>query len=457
MMSNHKSLDQLLLAGIMMMLLTFIISDTAQAQLLRRAFAQADPKPAEPIPPAPAQPDEPAEADVDGEEKALVIRIKATQGIVQVRENSTAPWQIAKVGMNLTIGSEIRTGLRSICQFTIDENHTVSLDRLGVVKVLDAIKKDGKIKTDVGMKYGRTQYKVETGAAEHDARVHAPSATLAVRGSFVTLEDNDAFGSRAIVDHSDNAIYKQRAPEGQVRVVEVQLKKGTIEQEIRDAGKQPPTAAMLALKETINDIGDRLGKANDLERELVALYPIYNGAPLGGGLPPPGGILDDFKDPFLGGGDGGSESEGGGSEGGPGPGDIIQGSLIVNATWTGPDPFVLFLNDPIGGQLSSVDNVPSGSSTVVRPGGPAQGNGTGSVNTATLVFGTESVVGAYGLGIGVNTVGPVGFNTFEIAVTFNDENGSVLIDEFVGVADAETPGSGFGFFLPADPGTGINN
>src|SRR5690606_26572110 len=154
---------------------------------------------------------------------------------------------------------EIRTGLRSICQFTFDGNHTMTLDRPGVGKALDPVEKDGKIKTDVGMKYGRTQYKVESGAADHDPLMPAATATLAVRGSLVTFEDNDAFGARAVVDHSQNTVYKQRGAIGSVRVVEVQLKKGEVGQDPNGAGRAPLTAGQQALRNTINDSGDRRG------------------------------------------------------------------------------------------------------------------------------------------------------------------------------------------------------
>ena len=40
-------------------------------------------------------------------------------------------------------------------------NQSITLDRLGTIKVLQAIKQKDEYKTDVGMKYGRTKYEVQ--------------------------------------------------------------------------------------------------------------------------------------------------------------------------------------------------------------------------------------------------------------------------------------------------------
>ena len=138
------------------------------------AFALQD------APEAPKAPEAPAP---NAEGQRLKIQVVAVQGIVQVRAGDDQPWQRAKVGMELQPGWDIRTSLRSKVQFTIDGNHVITLDRLGDVRVVEAIRKDGMVKTDVGMRYGRTEYHVDVAAEEHEARIHSPSATLAIRGS----------------------------------------------------------------------------------------------------------------------------------------------------------------------------------------------------------------------------------------------------------------------------------
>jgi|GEM_PF-1735611 len=369
-----------------------LVSAPANGGIFGRALAQADAVPAPAPAPAPdpvvkpeAAPKDPAAAP----QAELEIKVVALQGMVQVRLTPDQPWQAAKVDMPLHIGAEIRTGLRSICQFTIDGNHTVTLDRLGVVKVLDAIKADGKVKTDVGMKYGRTQYKVEVGAAEHEARVHAPSATLAVRGSFVTLEDNDAFGSTAIVDHSEKAIYKQRGPDGSVRVVSVELIKGRIDQTPEEQGNTPPTAASVALRDTINDTGARLARASEAERDLVATYPLFNGGDNGGIISP--NETRSIDNPSV-------------VPSTPVTGEFLAGGLLIEAFWTGPDDVFLFANEPSfsGGKISTFPGKPdSGSTNIVRSVGPATGTGFASTNSATIQYNNGVPGGSWQFGFGL--------------------------------------------------------
>ncbi len=402
-------------AALAMVLTGLLSADPAQARLFRNALAQAEEKPAAPAadppdappvapdappvaPDAPVAPPDAPDAEANPEGQALKIVLVAAQGTVQFRLTEEQPWQRAVVGMDLPIGAEIRTGLRSICQFTIDENHTITLDRLGVVKVLDAIRKDGRVKTDVGMKYGRTQYQVETGAAEHDARVHAPSATLAVRGSFITFEDNAAFGSTAIVDHSRNAVYTKRGMDDSLRVVAVGLIKGRIEEGTDGSKKNPPTAAEVALRDTINDVGGRLARASEAERDLVATYPIFNGADPSGGASLaqiqrtiPGTIIPPYH---HGGGEGGVTDT------------YLAGALHIVVAWDNSEQIALFANEPsyAGGKISTVSNHPEGSTTSVRSSGPAPGVTSTSGSTAFIHYNNGMPGGTWDFGVAlINT------------------------------------------------------
>ena len=142
-------------------------------------FAQAD-APAAPAP-APAA----APAPAGARPNALNIVITAVQGNVQVRQAEDQGWIKAEKGLKLNEGAEIRTGLRSLVQIKMDGGHTLTIDRFSTVKVLQAFRDGGVIKTDVGMKYGRVGYEVEAVGAETDTKVRGPGATLAVRGSKV--------------------------------------------------------------------------------------------------------------------------------------------------------------------------------------------------------------------------------------------------------------------------------
>lgn len=126
------------------------------------------------------------------EVRATIAEVK---GLVSVRESEDAPFRPATVGMTLAMGAEFRTGPRSGVLLTLPANQALRIDRLGLVKLLEAYQGDARFHTDVGMKYGRVRYEVEAGGLQHDSIIRSPSSALAVRGTVVELTD-DAFGSR---------------------------------------------------------------------------------------------------------------------------------------------------------------------------------------------------------------------------------------------------------------------
>jgi hypothetical protein len=131
-------------------------------------------------------------------EGPLQVTVTGVDGIVRVRPTSTDKWVRASVGMVLNEGAEFQTGPRSAVRFVIPPDQTVSLDRLGTVKILRANFENGKLFTDLGMKYGRTRYDIESAGRDHDAKVHSPSAVMAVRGTTVSLYDQPPFTPQAV-------------------------------------------------------------------------------------------------------------------------------------------------------------------------------------------------------------------------------------------------------------------
>lgn len=119
--------------------------------------------------------------------------IKHVRGIVQYRTAADQPWQKVTEGLKLDVGVEFRTGPRSSVTFFLPPDQLVTLDRLGTLKLLDAVNnpKGDEAKTDLGMPYGRARYQVQGAmGVEHDATIVSPSATLAIRGTEdVTLND----------------------------------------------------------------------------------------------------------------------------------------------------------------------------------------------------------------------------------------------------------------------------
>lgn len=128
----------------------------------------------------------------------LKVKVTGVEGLVQVREAEDQPWKKATEGMEVGEDAEFRTGPKSAVRFTIPPDQTITLDRLGTVKVLRAIEQNGKITTNLGMKYGRTRYDIEAAGREHEASIASPSSTLAIRGTKVSLTDQRPFPAQAV-------------------------------------------------------------------------------------------------------------------------------------------------------------------------------------------------------------------------------------------------------------------
>jgi hypothetical protein len=115
--------------------------------------------------------------------------VAAVKGVVQVRPAEDQPWLPAAVGMRLGQGADVRTGLRSAIQLRFEPDQTITLDRLGTIKVLQAFQTQGKVTTDIGMKYGRAQYTIQKADLEHASTIRSPGSTLALRGTDIVYED----------------------------------------------------------------------------------------------------------------------------------------------------------------------------------------------------------------------------------------------------------------------------
>lgn len=167
-------------------------------------FADASTAPTQPASSAPTT--QPAAAG------ALQVTVAEVTGNVQVRAGEKAPWQKATVGMVVDEGAEFRTGPRSSVRCTIPPDQSFTLDRLGTVKVLTAVKSGTKLKTEMMMKYGRTKYSVEAAGLEHEGTIASPSGTLAVRGTVVSMYDQPPFVPEA-TSYTGRAMFRdvQRA------------------------------------------------------------------------------------------------------------------------------------------------------------------------------------------------------------------------------------------------------
>ncbi|HEY1683272.1 MAG TPA: hypothetical protein VGG19_00795 [Tepidisphaeraceae bacterium] len=137
------------------------------------------------------------EPTTQGNSQTLTATITGVEGNVQEREDENSPWQKALVGMELNENGELRTGPRSAVRFTLPGGQTITLDRLGVIKILTAVEQNGKITTDLGLKYGRTRYDIKKAGVQYSSTIRSPGSTLAIRGTDVTYEDTAPWAPNA--------------------------------------------------------------------------------------------------------------------------------------------------------------------------------------------------------------------------------------------------------------------
>ena len=202
----------------------------------------------------------PATTAEAGEEK-LIATVTGVEGVVQVRESEDAPWQRATVGQQVGENAEFRTGPRSAVRFTIPPDHTITLDRLGTVKVLQAINDNGVIRTQMGMRYGRTRYMIEAAGREHESSIVSPSSTLAVRGTDFSAYDQRPFPAYGV------------SLRGQVqfRDRKKRVNFGSVAGGKSKVDVNNPNAASVALGESVVDPSIRLARTAAEDRLVATL------------------------------------------------------------------------------------------------------------------------------------------------------------------------------------------
>src|SRR5688500_10489792 len=68
------------------------------------------------------------------------ITITGVEGLVQYRASENDGWRPARAGMEIIEGGEFRTGLRSAVRIVIPPDQTLTLDRLGTIKLLEVLR-----------------------------------------------------------------------------------------------------------------------------------------------------------------------------------------------------------------------------------------------------------------------------------------------------------------------------
>lgn len=322
--------------------------------------------------------------------RPVEITITGIEGLVQVRAAEDQPWKKAQLGMHLDEGAEFRTGPRSAVRFVIAPDQVITLDRLGTVKVIHAIRSATMVKTDLGMKYGRTRYDIEAAGLDHQSTIRSPSATLAIRGTKVSLEDSLPFPAiaRSLTGSAELGKGKSKQKFGGKQYTQV------------DGDKN--NAAETELDGSAADPGSWQGR-DDTEQGLVDTFVsgAFDQSNLGFGADFRG--LDNSGSPIS-----GLTHGGGGTP--PAP---EVGHLNFFVSWTGPGDLDMFVVDPTG--FATAVYTPGGV-PIAHTGGPAISSPSGSsiVRDVTSANGVEQInwltthpTGTYNVGTRVfSTSGP---------------------------------------------------
>jgi hypothetical protein len=251
-----------------------------------------------------------------GPAEQLVATVTGVEGMVQVRDTSDGPWRRAVAGMVVGEGAEFRTGPRSAVRCFIAPDQTITLDRLGVVKLLQAVREGNRVKTSVGMPYGRTRYDIEEAGVEHQSTMVTPGSTLAIRGTKVSVFDQPPFAPSAV---SLTGRAEFRTPKRQVAF-------GGKGQGRTDVSADADTAAQYSLLRTFVDPASSFGRPA-ADRKLINQLQAKGDIVLRGGelaLATGGPVTDPQLREFIGG----------------------QGRFNIALRWFEPVDFDLFVLTP---------------------------------------------------------------------------------------------------------------
>jgi hypothetical protein len=340
-------------------------------------------------------------ASTNATSQAMQITITGVEGMVQVRDSSDQPWRKAMVNMTVSEGAEFRTGPRSAVRVLIPPDQTITLDRLGVVKLMQAIKQGNVVKTKVGMPYGRTRYDIEEAGIEHQSELVSPSSTLAIRGTKVSIYDQPPFAPSA-VSLTGRAVYT---------TAKRQIAFGGKGAGKTDVSSQSDSAAQLSLLQTFVDPNSHFGRP-EADQKLINQLQAKGDIVLNNGqlaLATGPAVSDKQLTDLISG----------------------QGRFNISLRWFGPGDFDLFVltNDINTGQPYTLGN-PSYKGSVFKDVGLFSGdNGVAPVTAAKTPDGGQikfDQVAFGGGGIELaswNT--PVPQVGYTIAIVYYDQRGKI--------------------------------
>lgn len=176
--------------------------------LLSGAAATAALAPQATAPAAPSQPTRPAATAPAGGGAAVELTgvVTDVRGMAEIRDDDHSEWRPCEKGAVVREHSEIRTGPHTTVEFAMPQGQVVAVARLTVLQVIRSEQDNKLVLFDLGLKYGRTRYEIESAGVEYRSTIRSPNSTLAVRGTIVSVYDQGPFPPRA-VSFTGRAVY----------------------------------------------------------------------------------------------------------------------------------------------------------------------------------------------------------------------------------------------------------
>ena len=150
-----------------------------------------------------------------GKTKVFQAIVMKVVGVAQARANRKAKWKKLKVNDVLKPGVLVRTGRKSLVALRVGPNATMVIDRQTRVAIPQMIQDGDKLKTRVGVEFGRVDVKASRLGLTIDFSVATPSATLAVRGTAFRISWDTIDGCRAV-----------GVPGNRIRAIEMEYLRG---------------------------------------------------------------------------------------------------------------------------------------------------------------------------------------------------------------------------------------
>jgi hypothetical protein len=210
-------------------------------------------------------------------EAAEVARLKVTVESVTGKAQRRNPaedgkWTALKAGDALDELTVIRTGFGSKVVLVFADRGRVTVDSVTKIGISEFRKKEKKVNTRLGLKYGTLRAKVNSKVGPVDFRVQSPTATLSVRGS------------EKIVGYCPNGGSKGKSLVGDLILTSKTNRRQVVRPGEVVGGKKPLVPMDRMMPQYVPFLGDAFGGSTRVER--VSYVKQSSGRAAGGGFVP---------------------------------------------------------------------------------------------------------------------------------------------------------------------------